>query len=264
MDTLLDIRPLLPVVLLLVFIGAEYLIPFMRLPNIWHHRAHNLGLGLLNALITYFLIPISLVSLANGLINDPWPLSLSSLFNTHHWAWQVVCFITLECAIYWQHRLSHTIPTLWRLHRVHHTETQMNTTSALRFHTLEIIASLAFKVILIIILAPHPITVVFFEMFLNGMALFHHTNIKLPTRLEKFIRLFFVTPAMHRIHHSPIKHETNSNYGFSFSFWDKVFLTYNGRSLQADNVFIFGLETSRSKKEQHIKNLLLQTFNKTI
>lgn len=256
LNLLVNHRGSISAFLLFVFLCVEYLIPFMALKNIWQHRFHNIALGVFNAFITYLLLPVSLYALAENVAQSPW----HSLFNTQHWLWQLACLILLDCAIYWQHRLSHKIPLLWRLHRVHHTDIKLNTTSALRFHTLEILLSLVLKALLIVILLPHPITYIAFEIILNSMALFNHSNMKLPQRLETIIRFFFVTPAMHRIHHSPIKNETNSNYGFNLSFWDRLFNSYNAHSSQAPGHFTFGVETFRSDKAQRFYHLIMQPF----
>ena len=118
------------------------------------------------------------------------------------------------------------IPFFWKFHKVHHTDLDLDVSSGLRFHPFEILGSMLFKILVILALGPTPLTVMIFEAILNGMALFTHSNIKLPKKMDLLMRWFFVTPDMHRIHHSEEIDETNSNYGFNFSIWDRVLGTY--------------------------------------
>jgi sterol desaturase/sphingolipid hydroxylase (fatty acid hydroxylase superfamily) len=174
------------------------------------------------------------------------------------WVAALASFLILDFAIWAQHMAMHHVPFLWRMHRVHHYDTIMDISTALRFHPFEILASLAFKISIILILGAPALAVVAFEIVLSAGALFTHANIAMPGRLETRLRLVFVTPALHLIHHSPDPIETNSNFGFSFSFWDRIFGTY--RPLRLDANGPIGLESWRSRSDQTLPALLINPF----
>jgi sterol desaturase/sphingolipid hydroxylase (fatty acid hydroxylase superfamily) len=150
--------------------------------------------------------------------------------------------------------LLHRVPLLWRLHRVHHSDTVMDVSTALRFHPIEILASLGFKATIILLLGAPPQAVLAFEIVLGAGALFTHANLAMPAWLERPLRVLFVTPSLHMIHHSPNPAETNSNFGFSFSFWDRLFGSYRDRRL--GNGFEVGLEEWRTPQHQTFRALL--------
>jgi len=217
-------------------------------------------LSLLGSLVSRLVLAGGLASVASfvqridfGLVN--W-LELSGL-----WVW-VACFLILDLAVWSQHVLSHRIPLFWRLHRLHHSDVVMDVTTALRFHPLEIMASLIFKGSVVALLGAPPALVFAFELALGAGALFTHANISLPARLDRLLRLAFVTPAMHLIHHNPNPVATNSNYGFSFSFWDRLFRTYRADSpeppmLSGSDI---GLEKWRSPQDQTLRAMVLNPF----
>jgi sterol desaturase/sphingolipid hydroxylase (fatty acid hydroxylase superfamily) len=134
--------------------------------------------------------------------------------------------ILLDLVIYWQHRLFHTIPFLWSLHKVHHQDKDLDSSSAFRFHTVEILLSLGIKIAFIVLLGVPFWGVFLFEVILNGLALFNHANLKIPAGLDRFLRFFVVTPDMHRVHHSTKMRESNKNFGFNIPWWDKIFGSY--------------------------------------
>ena len=154
----------------------------------------------------------------------------------------VVTVVALDMIIYWQHRLFHVVPVLWRLHQVHHADRDIDVSTGLRFHPIEILLSMLIKFAAVIALGAPAAAVVLFEVILNGMAMFNHGNIKLPKALDSVIRTLFVTPDMHRVHHSVFKHETNSNYGFNLSIWDKIFGSYHAQPDLGHDKMIIGLE----------------------
>lgn len=154
-----------------------------------------------------------------GLFNaTDWPLWLEGL----------LAILILDFAIWAQHLITHKIPILWRLHRVHHADTEVDVTTAIRFHPIEILLSMALKIGLVYLLGPAAWAVVAFEVLLNGTAMFNHANFALPRWLEPIVRAVLVTPDMHRIHHSTKREEHDSNYGFALSIWDRMFRTYIG------------------------------------
>ncbi len=151
-------------------------------------------------------------------------IGLGHYFSLNQELWyQLSCLIFLDLMIYWQHRLSHLVPLFWRFHRIHHGDGQLDSSTALRFHPIEIYASLLFKGALIAIFGIHPGVVLIFEMLLSGSAIFNHANWKLPGRLDHYLQTFLVTPDMHRVHHSQIRQEHDQNFGFCLSFWDRLF-----------------------------------------
>ncbi len=154
------------------------------------------------------------------------------LFNRLDWSgWPgwvafALTFLALDFAIWLQHLISHKIPVLWRLHRVHHTDRDMDVTTAIRFHPVEIALSMGLKIGLIYALGASVAVVIAFEVVLNGAAMFNHANVRLPAALERGLRWLIVTPDMHRVHHSVDQAEHDANYGFNLSVWDRIFGTY--------------------------------------
>ncbi|NRA88113.1 MAG: sterol desaturase family protein [Rhizobiales bacterium] len=161
----------------------------------------------------------------------------------------IISVLLLDVGIYGQHVLSHKIPILWRLHRLHHSDTQMDLSTAVRFHPIEIIFSMLFKFVLIAILGTPAIAVVIFELILSSGALFNHSNIRFSKKVDKWLQKIIVTPNMHRIHHSDNPVETDSNYGFSITLWDKIFNSYT-ENFDADYKVNTGLKVS-DKQETH-------------
>ena len=175
------------------------------------------------------LVAIALPLLAVGAAFNAQQSGLG-LFNQTDWPiwleW-VLAILILDFLIWAQHVVTHKVPVLWRLHQVHHADTDMDVTTAIRFHPLEILFSMAIKIGAVYLLGPAAIAVILFEIILNGTAMFNHSNIALPRWLDRFLRLFIVTPDMHLVHHSEDRTEHDSNYGFALSIWDRIFGTYN-------------------------------------
>ena len=142
------------------------------------------------------------------------------------WLEITLAMIVLDLAIYGQHLASHKIPIIWRLHKVHHSDVDFDVTTALRFHPIEIVLSMLWKIAVVLALGASPWAVVLFEVTLNGCAMFNHANLALPLKLDRVMRLLIVTPDMHRVHHSVYRSEHDSNYGFNLSVWDRLFKTY--------------------------------------
>jgi sterol desaturase/sphingolipid hydroxylase (fatty acid hydroxylase superfamily) len=187
----------------------------------------NLGFTLLNTLALRAL-SVALPLLAVGAALDAWKMGWG-LFN--HLAWPlwveiVLSILILDFAIWAQHLITHKVPLFWRFHRVHHADRDMDVTTAVRFHPVEILASMLLKIGLVYLLGPQALAVLLFEVLLNGTALFNHANIRLPLWLDRIVRLVLVTPDMHRVHHSVQRAEHDSNFGFALSIWDRIFGTY--------------------------------------
>jgi len=176
------------------------------------------------------------------------------------WLTITVTLLALDFAIYLQHILSHKWLLLWRLHQVHHTDLEFDATTAVRFHPLEILLSMFYKVLCIYLLGANPLAVIAFEIILNGAATFNHSNINIPPTLDKKLRWLIITPDMHRIHHSTIQHETDSNYGFSISCWDRLCRTYVEEPEHDQTTMAIGLTPFREVSELSFWRLLLLPF----
>lgn len=157
------------------------------------------------------------------------------------WLEWIIGLAALDFLIWGQHLVTHKIPILWRIHRVHHTDEDLDATSAVRFHPVEIVLSIFVKAAAVVLIGAPALMVVIFEAIVNGTALFNHANLKLPLWLDRIVRVFLVTPDMHRVHHSAILRETNSNYGFALSVWDRLFGTYNDQPEKGHEGMTVGL-----------------------
>jgi len=186
--------------------------------------SNNLGLVVLNSIILRLLFPAAAVGVAAYCASNGW--GIFNLFDVPLLLAIVVSVVVMDLVIYLQHVLVHAVPMLWRLHRVHHADLDYDVTTGARFHPLEIIFSMLIKFSIILILGPPVVAVIIFEVILNAMAMFNHGNVGLPSKLDKILRFVVVTPDMHRVHHSTEYNETNSNYGFNLSLWDRLFGTY--------------------------------------
>ncbi|PIQ99702.1 MAG: sterol desaturase [Nitrospinae bacterium CG11_big_fil_rev_8_21_14_0_20_45_15] len=170
--------------------------------------------------------------------------------------------VFLDFMIYVQHVVVHMIPFFWQFHIVHHTDLDLDVSSGLRFHPIEILGSLLFKIVLIFSLGASPVAVLIFEAILNGMAQFSHSNIKLRDDWEEALRKVIVTPDMHRIHHSVERAETNSNYGFNLSLWDRWLGTYIARAKKLQPDIVIGVPEYRKPEEVGLLKLLLMPFKR--
>ena len=168
-------------------------------------------------------------------------IGLFNIVGLPLWLEFVLAVLILDFAIWLQHLLTHKIPVLWRLHRVHHADRDMDVTTAIRFHPVEILLSMALKIGLVYLIGPAAWAVVIFEVILNGNALFNHANLNVPRPVDAVLRIVLVTPDMHRVHHSVHRYEHDSNYGFALSIWDRVFRTYRAQPDKGHNGMTVGL-----------------------
>ncbi|NOR25136.1 MAG: sterol desaturase family protein, partial [Desulforhopalus sp.] len=166
-------------------------------------------------------------------------------------------FVVLDLVIYLQHVVFHAVPLLWRLHMVHHADLDIDLTTGLRFHPVEIVLSMLVKITVNVALGPSVAAVLTFEVLLNGMDMVNHGNISIPTTFDKWLRWFVVTPDMHRVHHSVIIRETNSNYGFNLSVWDRLFGTYWSQPRKGHTSMVIGLSQFRDEKKLTLPWLLI-------
>jgi sterol desaturase/sphingolipid hydroxylase (fatty acid hydroxylase superfamily) len=208
---------------------------------------NNIGLVALNSLLLRLLFPTAAVGLAAvaqtrewGLLNAMDPPLLPAV---------VIAVVAMDFVVYLQHVMVHAVPALWRLHRVHHADLDYDVTTGARFHPLEIVLSMLIKFAAILVLGPPVVSVVIFEVLLNGTAMFNHGNIRLPVALDRVLRWFVVTPDMHRVHHSAEDDEANSNFGFNLPWWDRLLGTYRDQPRSGHEDMIIGIHHYRDPKQ---------------
>ncbi|MCW8931282.1 MAG: sterol desaturase family protein [Gammaproteobacteria bacterium] len=220
---------------------------------------NNLGLVFFNTFILRILFPAAAVGVAVFAHNHGW--GLLNYYELPMIIAVVITIIAMDFIIYLQHVMVHAVPLLWRLHRVHHADLDYDVTTGARFHTLEIILSMLIKFATIIVLGPPVVAVILFEVILNALAMFNHSNIGLPKMIDKALRWFIVTPDMHRVHHSVEDDETNSNFGFNLTWWDRLFGTYRAQPRGGHKGMIIGIHKFREVKETSwITGMLLLPF----
>jgi sterol desaturase/sphingolipid hydroxylase (fatty acid hydroxylase superfamily) len=176
------------------------------------------------------------------------------------WLENLVAVLLMDLAIYLQHRLFHRVPALWRLHRMHHADLDVDVTTGARFHPLEILLSLGIKFVVVVGVGASPVSVLVFEILLNATSMFNHSNVRVPPGVERVLRLLVVSPDMHRVHHSIVRRETDSNFGFNFPWWDRIFGTYRPQPEAGHQAMTLGIEPFRDPKELRLDRMLTQPF----
>lgn len=219
---------------------------------------NNLALTAFNAVLIRFIPPIFPLGVALKASSHEW--GLFNLVGLPGVVEIVLAFVLLDLAIYTQHMVFHKVPALWRLHRMHHADTEIDVTTGARFHPIEIALSLVVKMVLIALLGAPATAVILFEIVLNGAAMFNHANVGLPERLDRCMRWFIVTPDMHRVHHSIDVGETDSNFGFNLPWWDRLFGTYAPAPKLGHLGMTTGLPDFRAPEESRLDRLLTQPF----
>lgn len=208
---------------------------------------NNLALVVLDTAILRLTFPIIAVGLAVMAEERGW--GLFNNIDVPVWLAIVISMLLLDLAIYLQHVMFHAVPGLWRLHRMHHADLDFDATTGLRFHPVEILISMGIKLAVVAALGPPAVAVLLFEVILNATALFNHANIDLPRPVDRVLRLFVVTPDMHRVHHSIDPRETNSNYGFNLPWWDRLFGTYRAQPRAGHELMTIGVHGHRDPRE---------------
>lgn len=214
---------------------------------------------------------IAMNPLAVALIFPVLPTGLALLASEHNWGllnhpaipyWLKIVsgMVLLDLVVYMQHVLNHAVPALWRLHMMHHADLDFDLTTGLRFHPIEIVISMGFKLSAVAVLGPPPLAVLLFETVLNATSLFGHGNIHIPQRIDRVLRLLVVTPDMHRVHHSVIIKETNSNFGFNLPWWDRLFGTYKDQPDKGHTDMTIGLSQFRDQRKLSLPRLLILPF----
>ncbi|MEM9050215.1 MAG: sterol desaturase family protein [Pseudomonadota bacterium] len=218
--------------------------------------SNNLAVVALDSLLVRLVFPVVAVGLAMEAETNGWGLFNS--IDIPAWLAFLLALVLLDLIIYLQHVLMHAVPALWRLHRMHHADLEFDVTTGLRFHPGEILLSMALKLAAIAALGPPALAVLVFEIVLNASSMFTHSNVRLPRRLDKALRWVLVTPDMHRVHHSIDQPETDSNYGFNLSIWDRLLGTYRDQPKLGHDGMTLGLEQFRARRELWLDRMLLQ------
>lgn len=221
-------------------------------------RLNNLALVATDTLLLRLAFPVLAVAFAASM--EQRGIGLFNRVPLPQWLAVALAIVLLDLAIYWQHRLFHMLPWLWRLHRVHHADPAFDTTTALRFHPLEIMVSMIIKLAVVAALGAPPLAVLLFEVILNATALFNHGNVSVPPALEQRLRWLLVTPDLHRVHHSIHGDEMNRNFGFNLSLWDRLFGSLAAQPRDGHSGMMIGLHDFRSSRAQWLDRLLLQPF----
>jgi len=261
MAELVDLEPQLRLAafisLFVLMAGWEIAAPRRPLSiNKTYRWANNLGLVIVNSLLVQALFPTAAVGVALFAQSRGW-----GLFNWLEWPGGVtviLAIVLLDFAIWGQHLLFHVVPVLWRLHRVHHTDLDLDVTSGLRFHPIEILLSMVIKAGIIVLLGPPAVAVLLFEILLNATSMFNHGNVRMPLAVDRVLRWVIVTPDMHRVHHSWIPQETNSNYGFNLTWWDRLLGTYRPQPQEGHLAMTIGVKQFRNRSGLRLDRLLVQ------
>ena len=219
---------------------------------------NNLGVLAVDALLVRVLLPITAIGLA--LVAEAHGFGLFNIIALPTWASIVLSVILLDLAIYLQHVLFHAVPALWRLHRMHHADLEFDVTTGLRFHPIEILLSTGIKLAVVATFGTPAAAVLIFEVLLNATSMFNHSNIRVAPEIDRVLRWFVVTPDMHRVHHSILRRETNSNFGFNLPWWDRLLGTYRAQPAAGHDAMTIGIEQFRDARELGLDRMLLQPF----
>jgi len=235
-------------VVLAVMVLWEVLAPRRSRPLARRRRwPANLGIVVLNSIIIRLLFPAAAVGVALTAETQGW--GLLHRYDVPSWVAVVAGVVVLDLAIYLQHVMFHAVPALWRLHRMHHADLDIDVTTGARFHPVEIVISMLIKFAVIAALGVPPVAVVLFEVLLNATSMFNHSNVRISPALEPALRWLVVTPDMHRVHHSIERDETNSNFGFNLSIWDRLFGTYRAQPRAGHQAMTIGIPDFRDAAE---------------
>jgi sterol desaturase/sphingolipid hydroxylase (fatty acid hydroxylase superfamily) len=222
---------------------------------------HNIGLLLVDAALVRVLAPGAAIAVALAGAERGWGLLQTLALPT--WLAMPLAVVLLDLAIYFQHVMFHAVPTLWRLHRVHHTDLDFDVTTGARFHPIEIVISTGIKCAAVAAIGAPAVAVLVFEVLLNATAMFNHANVRLAQPLDRLLRWLVVTPDMHRVHHSVAYNETNSNFGFNLPWWDRLFGTYRAQPAAGHEAMTIGVDAFRSRADLRLDRLLMQPLRES-
>jgi len=218
----------------------------------------NIGIVIVDAVLVRLVFPITAVGLA--LVAEARGWGLFYVLDLPTWVSVPLAVMALDLAIYLQHVLFHAVPTLWRLHRMHHADLELDVTTGTRFHPIEIILSMGIKLGAVAAMGVPAVAVLAFEVLLNATSIFNHSNVRIPAWVDRGLRWIVVTPDMHRVHHSILAPETNSNFGFNLPWWDRLFGTYRDQPAAGHLGMTIGIEQFREPAEQRLGCMLTQPF----
>jgi sterol desaturase/sphingolipid hydroxylase (fatty acid hydroxylase superfamily) len=218
----------------------------------------NLGLVLIDSIMVRLVFPTALAGIA--LIAQQRGWGLFNQFSLPFMLKIIFSILILDFVIYLQHAMFHVIPLFWRLHMVHHTDMDIDVTTGVRFHPIEIILSMGIKMIVVILTGAPPLAVLIFEIVLNGTSMFNHGNVRYSQNMDTLLRLLVVTPEMHRVHHSTIRWESNSNLGFNFPWWDRLFGTYRPQPTKGHLEMTIGLDQYKEPQKLTLPWLIILPF----
>ncbi len=210
----------------------------------------NLGIVVLNTAALRLLVPVAAIGVASVAVERGW--GVLNWIDVPPAAAVVAALLLLDLGIYLQHVMFHAVPLLWRLHMVHHADLDFDVTTGARFHPVEILLSMGIKLAMVVLIGPPVFAVLLFEVILNAAAMFNHANVRLPRAVDRVVRLFVVTPDMHRVHHSVDASEANSNFGFSVPWWDRIFGTYTAQPAAGHEDMLIGVEHIRDTRPQGV------------
>lgn len=222
--------------------------------------SNNLALVVIDTAILRLAFPLLAVALALWTQDVGW--GLFNLLDAPLWLALPLSVLLLDLVIYGQHVMFHKVPLLWRFHRLHHADLEFDVTTGLRFHPGEIVLSMVIKLAVVALLGAPALAVLVFEVLLNATSMFNHSNVRLPLGLDRVLRLFVVTPDMHRVHHSVLRHETDSNYGFNLPWWDRLFGTYRAQPEAGHDAMTIGIEQFRQPRDLWLDRMLIQPFRR--
>jgi len=260
-EAILANEPLIRMTLFLGILGImaiwEVAVPRRRreIPRLirW---TNNFGVVVLDTVLVRLAFPIVAVGMAILAAERGW--GLFNVFETPFWLAFILSVLVLDLAIYLQHVMFHAVPALWRLHRMHHADLEFDVSTGLRFHPIEILLSMGVKLAVVAVLGPPAVAVLVFEVLLNATSMFNHANIHIPERIDRILRLFVVTPDMHRVHHSILPSETNSNFGFNLPWWDRLLGTYRPQPRNGHDGMTIGIEQFRTPRDLWLDRMLIQ------
>jgi len=245
--------------ILAVMVLWEWLSPRRHQEIGWARRwPSNLGIVALNTVVVRLVFPAAAVGTA--LLAEARGWGLFQVLEAPAWVAIAASVILLDLAIYLQHVLFHAVPVLWRLHRMHHADLEFDVTTGLRFHPIEILLSMGIKLEVDTALVMPAVSVLVFEVLLNATSMFNHGNVRLPARIDRVLRWIVVTSEMHRVHHSIVPRETNSNFGFNLPWWDRLFGTYRAQPATGHEAMTIGIAQFRDPSELRLDRMLIQPF----
>ena len=256
-ETLLQAQTLVSVLGLVLLSLLEGWLPFFAgRTHRLRHGTRNVALSMINAAVLLLVFAGAMASVLAWAEREG--IGLLRLFPAPLWVKTVLSLLLIDAWMYLWHRANHRVPFLWRFHRVHHSDAEVDVTTAARFHTGEIVLSSLFRLVVLPLLGASFGQLLLYEVLLIPVIQFHHSNVALPARLDGILRRVFVTPGMHRVHHSRDRPETDSNYSSIFSFWDRTFGTH--RTVPDPRALRVGLDAWEGEEWQTVSGLLRAPF----